>query len=124
MPDNERQRDLEHGLRVREQVLGVVTRPSTSNQTAPDLGPLSDEVLWGRIWGRPGLELKIRSLCTVVALVSLERFQYARAHIGGAKRLGITKTEMSEAMMQLTFYVGLPVVHEALRLVAEVYQDD
>jgi 4-carboxymuconolactone decarboxylase len=125
MPERQdRAEAIAHGLAVRKEVLGVTTRPSASDAVVPDLGPLSDEVLWGRIWGRPGLDLQRRSLCVVVALLTLERYDYARAHIRGARNLGVSRTEMAEAVVQLTFYVGLPVVHEGLRLVAEVYGHD
>jgi len=118
-----RQGDLEYGRKVRAKVLGLdnVSTGRNSDSTIPDLGELSDEVLWGRIWGRPGVDIKLRSIATVVALLTLERYDYARIHIGGAKNLGVSRIEMSEIIFQLTFYVGLPVVHEGLKIVSEIY---
>jgi 4-carboxymuconolactone decarboxylase len=126
MTDPSRQRAIEAGVEVRRRLLGEdnVASPRTSDAVAPDLGPLSDEVLWGRIWARPGLELRLRSLAVVAALVALERYDYAEVHIRGARNLGFTRDEMIEVMMQLTFYVGLPVVHEGITLVAKVYGDN
>jgi alkylhydroperoxidase/carboxymuconolactone decarboxylase family protein YurZ len=40
-----------------------------------------------------------------------------------ARNVGFTRDEMVEVMMQLTFYAGLPVVHEAIKLVEKVYGD-
>jgi 4-carboxymuconolactone decarboxylase len=126
MGPGSRETDIERGRQVRGEVLGMqnVAAGRTSDALVPELGQLSDEVLWGRIWGRPGLELKYRSLCTVVALLSLERYDYARIHIGGAKNVGLSRTELAEAIVQLTFYVGLPVVHEGLKMISEIYGPD
>lgn len=123
MTDTTKQDDVEAGIEVRTRLLGSdnVSRPRTSDAVAPDLGRLSDEVLWGRIWARPGLDLKLRSLTVVAALVAVERYDYAEAHIRGARSVGFTRDEMVEVMMQLTFYVGLPVAHEGIKLVTKVY---
>lgn len=117
--------DAAAGRAVRERVLGTgnVAAARTSDAVAPDLGLLSDSVLWARIWARPGLDLKLRSLTVVVALVVLERYDYAETHLRGARNAGFSREEMVEVMMQLTFYAGLPVVHEALKLVERVYAD-
>jgi 4-carboxymuconolactone decarboxylase len=126
MDSDQRQNDMDRGRRVRAEVLGQanVAAERSSDAIIPELGALSDEVLWGRIWGRPGLDIKIRSICTIVALLSLERYDYARIHIGGAKNLGIPRSELAEAILQITFYVGLPVVHEGLKLITDVYGTD
>jgi 4-carboxymuconolactone decarboxylase len=126
MTDPSRRDALEAGLEVRARLLGAdnVARSRTSDAAAPDLGLLSDEVLWGRIWARPGLDLKLRSLTVVVALVALERYDYAEVHIRGARNVGFSREEMVEIMMQLTFYVGLPVVHEGIKLVTKVFAED
>jgi alkylhydroperoxidase/carboxymuconolactone decarboxylase family protein YurZ len=42
----------------------------------------------------------------------------------GARRIGITREELSEAVTQLTFYAGLSVVHEGLALVVRAYEDE
>ncbi|MDT4933644.1 MAG: 4-carboxymuconolactone decarboxylase [Pseudonocardiales bacterium] len=115
----------DRGREVRAQLLGAanLAQARTSDAVAPDLGALSDDVLWGRIWARPGLDLKVRSLTVVVALIALERYDYAEAHIRGARNVGWTRDEMVEVMMQLVFYTGLPVVHEGIKLVTKVYGD-
>jgi len=114
------------GRETRERLLGSESKNDrkAADQLVPELAALSDDANWGQIWSRPGLDLRTRSLCTICALLALERFKYAYGHIRGARRIGITREELSEAVTQLTFYAGLPVVHEGLALVARAFEDE
>jgi len=115
------------GRQTRERLLGAAG-PKQDRQAAdaliPELADLSDDANWGQIWSRPGLDLRTRSLCTICALLSLERYKYAYGHMRGARRIGISREELSEAVMQLVFYAGLSVVHEGLALVVRAYEDE
>lgn len=107
---------------MKEQLFGTLTPPrGPSDMLAPDLGDLSDDALWGGVWARPGLDLQTKSLCTITALLAVERYPYAKSHMVGARNLGISLEQLTAAIVQLTFYVGLPVVHSGLALAAEVY---
>ena len=63
---------------------------------APQFAQLNDDVLFGQVWNREGLSLKLRSILTVTALVSKglvdSSFQY---HLTTAKQNGVTKSEMA-----------------------------
>ena len=56
---------------------------------APEFARLNDDVLFGEVWNREGLSLKLRSILTVSALVSKglvdSSFQY---HLTTAKKNG------------------------------------
>ncbi len=59
--------------------------PSTIAQVRdafPKLGELTDDVLFGDVWKRPGLSKRDRSLITVAALTALYRPHQIRGHIG------------------------------------------
>jgi alkylhydroperoxidase/carboxymuconolactone decarboxylase family protein YurZ len=88
---------------------------------APDFARLTDAVLMGQVWTRPGLELKLRSLVTISALVVLGREQELRSHIAAGLRLGLTREQIVEAIMQLAFYAGQTVAHPAFRAAKEVF---
>jgi 4-carboxymuconolactone decarboxylase len=75
---------------------------------APKLAELTDNVLFGDIWERPGLSKRDRSLVTVSALIALNRPDQLRSHIALARRNGVTETEIVEAITQLAFYSGWP----------------
>lgn len=86
--------------------------PSTARQAfgdfAPKLVQLTDEVLFGDVWERPGLSKRDRSLITVAALVALYRTDQMAFHIGRALENGVTKDELIEAITHLAFYAGWP----------------
>ena len=64
------------------------------------------EAAWGGIWGRPGLDLKTRSLCTISALAALGSSRQLRTHLRGALRLGISPEELAEIFIQVGGYAG------------------
>ncbi len=113
------------GRKTRELLLGVESKSgrNAASSLIPELADISDDANWGRIWSRPGLELRTRSLCVICTLLALERYNYAYGHIRGARRIGITKRQLTEAITQLTFYAGLSVVHEGLALVDRAFKD-
>jgi 4-carboxymuconolactone decarboxylase len=114
---------LEAGRQIRSEIFGnTSSRPKASEVLAPDLADLVDEAWWGGIWARPGLDLRTKELCTVSALLALERYPYAKTHMQGARNLGVPIEELTSAILQLMFIAGLPVVHNGLALAAEVYE--
>ena len=92
---------------------------------APKFAELNDDILFGEVWSREELSLKMRSILTVSALVSKglidSSFQY---HALTAKKNGVTKNEMAEILTHLAFYAGWPNAWAAFRIVKEVYSDD
>ena len=100
--------------------------PSTAQQTLGDFAPklvqLTDEVLFGDVWERPGLSKRDRSLITVAALVSLYRTDQMAFHIGRALENGVTKDELIEAITHLAFYAGWPSAITAVTVAKEVFE--
>lgn len=91
---------------------------------APKFAELNDDVLFGEVWSRDTLSLKMRSILTVSALVSKgmidSSFEY---HAKTAKANGVTKAEMAEILTHLAFYAGWPNAWAAFRIVKNVYND-
>ena len=92
---------------------------------APKFAQLNDGVLFGEVWNREGLSLKLRSILTVTILVSKglvdSSFQY---HMENARKNGVTRDEMAEILTHAAFYAGWPNAWAAFRVAAEVYRDD
>ncbi|HEY6686207.1 MAG TPA: carboxymuconolactone decarboxylase family protein, partial [Propionibacteriaceae bacterium] len=58
---------------------------------APKLAQLTDDVLFGDVWARPGLSQRDRSLITVAALTALARTDQLASHLGRALDNGVTQ---------------------------------
>ena len=88
---------------------------------APKLAQLTDDVLFGDVWARPGLSPRDRSLVTVSALIALNRPDQLRSHLARALDNGLSKDEISEALTHLAFYAGWPNAIGAAGVAREVF---
>src|SRR6478672_7375434 len=88
---------------------------------APKLAELTDDVLFGDIWERPGLSKRDRSLITVAALVALYRTNELPGHLRRALDNGVSKDELVELITHLAFYSGWPTAMSAMRAAKEVF---
>jgi len=89
---------------------------------APKLAELTDNVLFGDVWARPGLSKRDRSLVTVSALIALNRPDQLRSHLMLARENGVTQDEVVEAITHLAFYAGWPNAVTAVGVAKEVFQ--
>lgn len=87
----------------------------------PKLIELSERVLYGDVWERPGLSKRDRSLITVAALVALYRSDQLRGHLERALANGVTREEIGEAITHLAFYAGWPTAMTAARIAKGVF---
>ncbi len=93
------------------------------DQLAPDLKRIIDESLFGSIWSRPGLDVKLRCICTMSALMALGQLPLLRRHIERCLNLGLAPEQVVEVFIQLTFYIGVPAVETALRITKEIFEE-
>ena len=75
---------------------------------------------FGEIWGRPGLEPRVRGLVGLVTLAALGRYEELGVHVRGALTNGATVTEIQEALLQVASYVGAEAAEVAFRRVEAV----
>ncbi|MGH2549287.1 MAG: carboxymuconolactone decarboxylase family protein [Thermomicrobiales bacterium] len=90
---------------------------------APKLVELTDTVVFGDVWERPGLSKRDRSLITVAALVALYRANELPIHLNRAVANGVTQDELIEAITHLAFYAGWPCGMSAMTIAKSVFED-
>ena len=90
---------------------------------APKLVELTDDVLFGDIWERPGLAKRDRSMITVAALIAMNRTEQLPFHLRKALENGITKDELIEVITQLAFYAGWPNAMSAITIAKSVFAE-
>ncbi len=89
---------------------------------APKFVELTDDVLFGDVWERPGLSKRDRSLITCAALIALNRTEQQTGHFGRALNNGVKKEEIIEMITHLAFYGGWPVSMSAAGVAKKVFE--
>ena len=122
--------DTDHadrGRAVRHRLFGEASdegfAKNASAAIAPDLNRMTDEILFGQVWTRPGLELPLRSLVTIAALMAMGKDAQVRFHIRGGLRAGLTREQITEAIIHLAYYAGWPAAVNAMEAARQAFAD-
>ena len=92
---------------------------------APEFAHYNDDILFGENWNNTDIDLKTRSIITVVALMSQGITDNSiRYHIQNAKNHGISQKEMAAVITHVAFYAGWPHAWAVFNIAKEVYADD
>ena len=110
------------GLFVRRAVLGdahVDLRLRRRTALDAEFQDLITRYAWGEIWTRPGLPRTTRSLVTLATMVALGRSEELRMHVRAALRIGVTRAQIKEVLLQMAVYCGLPAANSAFHVAGE-----
>ena len=88
----------------------------------PGLVELSQRVLFGEVWERPGLSKRDRSLITCATLIALGRERQLVGHLNRALDNGLSQNELSEVITHLAFYAGWPAAMTAAQVAKDVFE--
>jgi len=80
---------------------------------------LATEFAWGKVWTRPGLSLKERSLATLSMCIALNRPAEIKIHLRGAVRNGVSREELRELILHSFLYCGGPAALDAYKAVRD-----
>ncbi|MFZ4409107.1 MAG: carboxymuconolactone decarboxylase family protein [Paracraurococcus sp.] len=86
-------------------------------------GDYATEAVFGMLWNRPGLDLKTRALICVVSDTATHAWPELKIHLRMARNMGWTEDELSEALLHMGGYVGLPSVREGLLVAKELFRE-
>jgi len=84
---------------------------------------VTQEMLFGTLWSRPGLDLKTRTLICVISDTATGRLPELKVHLRFARNHGWTEDELAESILHLLGYVGAPLVREALIAAKETFAE-
>ena len=92
---------------------------------APEFARFNDDVLFGENWNNEDIDLKTRSIITVVALMSQGITDSSiKYHLMNAKKNGVSQKEMAAVITHTAFYAGWPKAWAVFNLAKEVYNED
>ncbi len=91
---------------------------------APEFAHFNDDVLFGENWNNQDIDLKTRSIITVVALMAQGILDSSlKYHLINAKNHGVSQKEMVAAITHVAFYAGWPKAWAVFNLAKEVYAE-
>ena len=123
MDDAERTR---RGMTVRREVLGdghVDRAVATTTSFTEPFQDLITRYAWGEIWSRPGLSRAERSLVTLAVLAALHHDNELAMHVKAALRNGLQPEQISEVLLQVALYAGVPAGNRAFAVAQRVLSE-
>ncbi|SEL42258.1 carboxymuconolactone decarboxylase family protein [Ruminococcus albus] len=91
---------------------------------APEFAHYNDDILFGENWNNTDIDLKTRSIITVVALMSQGVTSDAlKYHLMNAKNHGVSQKEIAAVITHTAFYAGWPHAWAVFNLAKGVWND-
>src|SRR5581483_9317304 len=81
---------------------------------------VATETVFGALWTRPGLDIKTR---TLVSDAATGRHPELDIHLRFALKEGWTEEQLTETLLHLTGYVGVPIIREAMLVASKVFAE-
>jgi 4-carboxymuconolactone decarboxylase len=116
------------GSAMRRQLLGESTVERSTREIYGDpvmkkFIDMATETVFGALWTRPGLDLKTRALVCVVSDAATGREPELGLHLRMALRQGWTEEELTEVLLHLSGYVGVPIIREAMFVASNTFAE-
>jgi len=106
-----------HGGQAGEQLVNNLA------DVCPDFVDMTIEWAMQGIMARPGLDLLTREYLLIASCTTLgHTIPQLKAHIDAALKLGASKQQIVEVILQMTFYAGGAAVSNALTCAKEVFK--
>ena len=125
-PSNQTRQELR---RRGAEVLAVLGHGTTPPRPRPlylssvaGMQHFTTDALWGSVWSRPGLTMRLRVLVTLSILASLQRLSQLRTYLNSALNIGLDPVEVRETLIQCSAFAGFPVTVNALESLREVLE--
>ncbi|MFC5474422.1 carboxymuconolactone decarboxylase family protein [Paraherbaspirillum soli] len=113
------------GLELLEQLHGGhagAAMVAEMQDVCPAFADMTIDWAIGAIMDRPGLDLLTRELILIASCVTMgHAMPQLHAHAEAAMKVGATKEQIVETVLQLTFYAGGPAVRNSLVVLKDVF---
>lgn len=95
-----------------------------SDDFCTEIGQISMDNVFAKLWVREGLDLRARSLVTLGILIALHAHDELKVHVPIALKNGLTLKELEEVIYHSTAYAGFPAANVARRAALETLRDE
>lgn len=114
---------MARGDAVRREVLGDEHVEAAGRRATTVDRPFQDYIVgaaWADVWGRPGLSRSTRSLVTIALLAAAGHEHELEMHIRAASRTGASEAEITEVLLHVALYAGVPAGNRAFAVFKRV----
>ncbi|WP_458414689.1 carboxymuconolactone decarboxylase family protein [Schinkia sp. CFF1] len=106
----------------------MISEEALSNITymkniSPDFWDMIVAFGYGDVYGRDGLSITQREIITLTTLVTQGAFDQLEFHMKAALKVGLTKNEIIEVIIQCAAYVGFPKAVQAMTIAGKVFEE-
>lgn len=110
------------GITIMAKIVQTAGR-NALGEFAPEFAHFNDDVLFGENWNNQDIDVKTRSIITVVALMSMGITDSSlKFHLQNAKTHGVTQKEIAAVITHAAFYAGWPKAWAVFNLAKEVWE--
>lgn len=112
------------GMAIRRRVLGDAhVNRAEAAKTAFDqpFQALITDAAWGHVWARETIPLRERSMMTIALLAGLGNDHELALHIRATANTGATEADVTEALLHVAIYAGVPRANHAIKIAAETF---
>ena len=117
---------FETGMATRRSVLGdahVDRAEAHKTRFDVDFQTFITECAWGSVWSRPGLTKRERSMITIALLAALGHDKEVAMHVRATVNTGATFEDVTEALLHVAVYAGVPAANRAFKITKQTYKD-
>lgn len=114
---------FETGMNTRRRALGdahVDRSMARATDLDRDFQRWITEYAWGAVWSRPHFDKRTRSIVTIALLAGLGREDELRLHLRATQNTGATPADITELLLHVAVYAGVPAANTAMRIAKEI----
>ncbi len=114
------------GNQTRRKVLGDAhvnrANKSTTEFDAP-FQELITSAAWEKVWSRPHITLRERSMLTLALLAALGHEKEFAMHLKATANTGATMEDVSEVLLHVAIYAGVPAANTAYGIAKKTFKE-
>ena len=84
---------------------------------------LVTEGAWGTVWADDAISHRERSMLTLAILAALGNWEEFALHLRATARTGASRDDISQVLMHVAIYAGVPRANHAFALAARVFDE-
>ncbi len=114
------------GMVTRRQVLGdahVDRAEAAKTSVDAPFQEMITEAAWGHVWSRPNWTRRERSMVTIALLAALGHDEEVAMHVRAAVNTGCSREDITEALMHVANYGGVPAANSAFKIAKKVFEE-